>query len=70
MVTNQPEVSISVMLAVEDATAARAWYEKALGSRDPVRDHDTPWGRHRQGSFDDPYGHRWLVGDRSPLSPH
>ncbi|HEY2770831.1 MAG TPA: VOC family protein [Solirubrobacteraceae bacterium] len=26
-----------------------------------------PWGVHRQGSFRDPYGHRWSVGDRSPL---
>jgi len=37
---------------------------------DPVRDHEMPWGRHRQGGFIDPYGHRWLVGDRSPLRPH
>jgi hypothetical protein len=22
---------------------------------------------HRQGGFTDPYGHRWLVGDKSPL---
>jgi PhnB protein len=129
-----PAVTISVMLAVADATAARSWYERALGaevlwdlggvvgltvagaplflgepagngwetparlgsrtvrievfvddpdtfiaravaagadgSRDPVRDHETPWGDHRQGSFDDPFGHRWLVGDRSPLGRH
>ena len=37
---------------------------------DPVRDHEMPWGRHRQGGFIDPYGHRWLVGDRSPLRRH
>jgi hypothetical protein len=29
-----------------------------------------PWGRHRQGSFTDPFGHRWFVGDRSPLGRH
>jgi len=29
-----------------------------------------PWGPHRQGGFVDPYGHLWLVGDRSPLSKH
>jgi PhnB protein len=32
-------------------------------------DHETPWGNHRQGSFTDPFGHRWSVGDRSPLAP-
>jgi uncharacterized glyoxalase superfamily protein PhnB len=29
--------------------------------------HDAPWGPHRQGGFTDPFGHRWSVGDRSPL---
>jgi uncharacterized glyoxalase superfamily protein PhnB len=127
---------ISVMLAVPDAPAAVAWYERALGAKvlwslgsvaglqiggaplfvgqperngwetpqvlgmptcrvevfcddpdafvdravregatlrpgcaphDAVRDHSMPWGRHRQGGFIDPFGHKWLVGDRSPL---
>lgn len=30
-------------------------------------DHDAPWGTHRQGGFTDPFGHRWSVGDRTPL---
>lgn len=34
---------------------------------EPVSDHDTPWGTHRQGGFTDPFGHRWSVGDQSPL---
>jgi PhnB protein len=34
---------------------------------DPVRHHEAPWGTHRQGGFFDPYGHLWLVGDKSPL---
>lgn len=29
-----------------------------------------PWGVHRQGGFIDPFGHLWLVGDRSPLGTH
>jgi PhnB protein len=33
----------------------------------PAEDHQTPWGTHRQGGFTDPFGHRWSVGDRSPL---
>jgi uncharacterized glyoxalase superfamily protein PhnB len=34
---------------------------------EPVSAHDTPWGPHRQGGFTDPFGHRWSVGDRTPL---
>jgi uncharacterized glyoxalase superfamily protein PhnB len=34
---------------------------------EPVQDHETPWGIHRQGGFTDPFGHRWSIGDRSPL---
>ncbi|HET9826379.1 MAG TPA: VOC family protein [Chitinophagaceae bacterium] len=123
---------ISVMLAVTDAPAAVAWYQKALGatvlwsrgsvagleiagapffvgqpenngwesperlritstrvevfcdnpdvfikhavdagangSFDSIRDHEAPWGIHRQGGFIDPFGHIWLVGDKSPLN--
>jgi PhnB protein len=33
----------------------------------PPIDHETPWGTHRQGGFTDPFGHRWSVGDRTPL---
>ncbi|GAA4261880.1 hypothetical protein GCM10022255_096310 [Dactylosporangium darangshiense] len=124
---------ISLMLAVPDAAAASAWYQRALGAtelwnlgsviglqihgapfflaepannrwespdvlgsttvrievfvddpdtfaaaaaaagaeyHDPVRDHQMPWGPHRQGGFFDPFGHLWLVGDRSPLQRH
>jgi len=32
-----------------------------------VAEHDAPWGLHRQGGFTDPFGHRWSVGDRTPL---
>src|SRR5688572_33070677 len=48
---------------VERAVAAGA----DSSSRDPMRDHEAPWGTHRQGAFVDPFGHLWLVGDRSPL---
>jgi len=43
----------------------------AAGATDvqPVTDHETPWGTHRQGGFTDPFGHRWSVGDRTPLGP-
>lgn len=41
----------------------------AAGASDvePLTAHDAPWGIHQQGGFTDPYGHRWSVGDRSPL---
>jgi len=51
-----------------DGFVARAVEAGANGSQDKVRDHMMPWGPHRQGGFIDPFGHIWLVGDRSPLS--
>jgi PhnB protein len=42
----------------------------AAGSVDDIRDHEAPWGVHRQGGFTHPFGHLWLVGDRSPLSTY
>ena len=53
-----------------DTFIARALKAGAVGRHDPIRNHDMPWGPHRQGSFVDPFGHRWFVGDRSPLSRH
>jgi len=46
---------------IDRAVAAGA----TAGSR--AEDHHVPWGTHRQGGFTDPFGHRWSVGDRSPL---
>lgn len=51
-----------------DTVIARALEAGAQGSLDDIRDHQAPWGIHRQGHFTDPFGHIWLVGDRSPLS--
>lgn len=51
-----------------DALIARAVEAGADGHLDVIRDHEAPWGIHRQGGFTDPFGHIWLVGDRSPLS--
>ena len=34
-----------------------------------VVERPAPWGAHRQGGFTDPFGHRWSVGDHSPLGP-
>jgi uncharacterized glyoxalase superfamily protein PhnB len=66
----QPQAPvISIMLAVADTPTAVAWYTRALGATDDdIKDHQAPWGTHRQGYFIDPFGHIWLVGDQSPLS--
>jgi uncharacterized glyoxalase superfamily protein PhnB len=50
-----------------DTLIARALEAGAKGSLDTLQDHQAPWGTHRQGGFTDPFGHIWLVGDRSPL---
>ena len=57
---------IEVFTDDADALIDRA---AAAGATDvePVTDHETPWGNHRQGGFTDPFGHRWSVGDRTPL---
>ena len=49
-----------------DELLARALSAGAtLGS--PIEAHVVPWGTHRQGGFQDPFGHTWSVGDKSPL---
>ena len=52
-----------------DSFVERAVAAGAEGSADDIRDHETAWGVHRQGGFTDPFGHIWLVGDKSPLQP-
>jgi PhnB protein len=60
-------VRVEVFVDDPDAFVERAVAAGADAGRGPVRDHEMPWGTHRQGGFFDPFGHRWLVGDRSPL---
>ena len=60
-------VRVEVFVDDPDAFVERAVGAGADGSFDPVRDHQAPWGTHRQGGFFDPFGHLWLVGDKSPL---
>ena len=65
-----PSCRVEVFCDDPDAFVARAVEAGAKGSLDRIRDHRMPWGAHRQGGFIDPFGHRWLVGDRSPLGRH
>jgi PhnB protein len=61
--------STRIELFVEDPDSfiARA-VAAGASSGSPVTEHELPWGTHRQGGFHDPFGHRWSVGDPSPLS--
>lgn len=63
-------VRVEVFVDDPDAFVARAAAAGADDTAEDVRDHQAPWGVHRQGSFVDPFGHLWLVGDRSPLRAH
>jgi PhnB protein len=65
-----PSARVEVFCDDPDAFIARAVSAGANGSLDRIRDHQMPWGIHRQGSFIDPFGHKWMVGDRSPLNRH
>jgi PhnB protein len=60
---------VEVFVDDPDAFVGRAVAAGAGGSADEIRDHQVPWGVHRQGGFRDPFGHIWLVGDKSPLNP-
>jgi PhnB protein len=59
-------VRIELFVDDPDAVVARAVSAGATPGS-PVVDHQTPWGTHRQGGFHDPFGHKWSVGDSSPL---
>jgi uncharacterized glyoxalase superfamily protein PhnB len=58
---------IEVFCDDPDTLIARALEAGASGSLADIQNHAMPWGPHRQGGFMDPFGHIWLVGDRSPL---
>jgi PhnB protein len=57
---------IEVFVQDPEALIERAVEHGAQDATAP-RNYDMPWGPHLQGGFVDPFGHRWLVGDSSPL---
>ena len=63
-----PSCRVEVFCDDPDTVIARALQAGARGSLDDIKDHEALWGTHRQGHFIDPFGHIWLVGDRSPLN--
>jgi uncharacterized glyoxalase superfamily protein PhnB len=62
-----PSCRVEVFCDDPDSFIDRAVAAGATSARERVRVHEMPWGPHRQGGFVDPFGHKWLVGDRSPL---
>ena len=58
-------VRVELFVDRPDDVIARAVMAGATGGA--IEDHTHPWGTHRQGGFIDPFGHNWLVGDKSPL---
>jgi PhnB protein len=65
-----PTVRVEVFVDDPDTFVQRAVDAGADWRGDPVREHQMPWGVHRQGTFLDPFGHLWFVGDKSPLQAH
>lgn len=59
--------TVRVELFVADPDAVIAGAVAAGASGGDIRDYEAPWGTHRQGSFTDPFGYEWHVGDTSPL---
>jgi uncharacterized glyoxalase superfamily protein PhnB len=66
-VIGRTTVRVEMFVDDPDALIRRAVAAGADGSADEIKDHQAPWGVHRQGGFRDPFGHIWLVGDKSPL---
>jgi uncharacterized glyoxalase superfamily protein PhnB len=58
-------VRIELFCDDPDAVVGRA--VEAGATNPSMDDHVRSWGIHRQGGFIDPFGHIWLVGDKSPL---
>lgn len=58
-----------IEMFVDDPDRVIARAVQACATVSDVRDYAAPWGTHRQGGFTDPFGHVWLVGDKSPLRP-
>jgi uncharacterized glyoxalase superfamily protein PhnB len=59
---------VEVFVDDPDQVIARAVEAGAKG--DAAQDFQVSWGTHRQGGFTDPFGHIWLVGDKTPLARH
>ena len=53
--------SLTPVLTTRNAEAAATFYRDAFGAVEIFPIADQPYGL-RQGRFEDPYGHHWLIG--------
>jgi len=70
VVVGSTTVRVEVFVDDPDVFIEKAIAGGATVISDGVQNHRVPWGVHRQGGFTDPFGHVWLVGDRSPLQKY
>lgn len=61
-------VRVEVFTDDPDRFIERAVAAGADGSIDEIRDHQAPWGIHRQGGFIDPFGHCGSSGISLPCN--
>ena len=59
--------TVRVEVFVDDPQAMIDRAKAAGADAHDVRDHQTPFGIHRQGGLVDPFGHVWHIGDKTPL---
>ena len=67
LVVGHTTVRVEVFIDDPDPFIEKAVAAGATALVEGIQVHHAPWGVHRQGGFIDPFGHLWLVGDRSPL---
>jgi hypothetical protein len=65
--TGETTVRVEVFVDDPDTLFQRATEAGADATTEGIRNYEVPWGVHRQGSFRDPFGHTWHIGDHSPL---
>lgn len=62
--------NVTIFVGDPDRLVARAVAAGATADAAGIRDRAEPWGSQRRGEFVDPFGHRWIVSDESPLRSH
>jgi PhnB protein len=60
--------TVCIELFADDPDGVVERARRAGATATQMEDHQRSWGTQRQGGFTDPWGHSWLVGDKSPLA--
>jgi PhnB protein len=63
-------VTARVEVFVDDPDQVIEQAVKAGAVGKAPKNFEISWGTHRQGGFTDPFGHVWLVGDKTPLQQY